>query len=315
MKTRNETLETIKKMSSSYGHETLKADSIQTFIKEMTDTYSAIEGAYPASPIFQIEMTQNMIMLGEHQYTHLFAALKEAVQTVHEKEDRVIFAQIPNFYLQCNPSPNASSFEVPRQTPDIIISSSLVKLLKLNLKEKRPLAHVVLFHELGHLIFQQSHVNLGWRIWNALQNDGSYNKNSLCDSQKTVFQQYSVAMELSADKFMYTMMCELYNDRAWKYIAETFGMLVAGVEGLNVDSLLTQLPVTDFSAGDRTLEAIVCGTMNQYVTRLDAHPTIMFRLAQIKKMEDDRKSFCNTDLQANSARSLMVSKTCEKLRF
>jgi Zn-dependent protease with chaperone function len=132
-----------------------------------------------------------------------------------------------DMYVELNPSLNACSFKLPNQTSEIIINSGLVELLKLLKKGNENLALVVLLHELGHLMFRQSDIDTGMRIYSALLNDGSITKSVLLQQAVNVYRKYSVAMELTADRVMYSVMKDVPG--GWDAIITVFGKLAGGV--------------------------------------------------------------------------------------
>jgi hypothetical protein len=149
------------------------------------------------------------------------------------------------------------------------IAPASVYLLK---KGNENLALVVLLHELGHLMFRQSDIDTGMRIYSALLNDGSITKSVLLQQAVNVYRKYSVAMELSADRVMYSVMKDVPG--GWDAIITVFGKLAGGVP-INCEELLKQYKDGDDGVG----KCLYTG-----VTSKDAHPPILFRFQELSDL-------------------------------
>jgi Zn-dependent protease with chaperone function len=206
-----------------------------------------------------------MVKVSEKQYTPLHDALTTAKAILKLDMD-------VDMYVESNPSLNACSFKLPNQTPEIIINSGLVELLELLKDGNKNLALVVLLHELGHLMFRQSDIDTGMRIHSAFLNDGSITTSVLLQQTANVYRKYCVAMEMTADRVMYSAMKEI--EGGWDAIMTVFGKLAGGIRGFPIDceELLKQYKASDSNVG----KSLYTG-----VTSKDAHPPILFRLQEL----------------------------------
>jgi Zn-dependent protease with chaperone function len=264
--------EDIKKITQEHGHMKLLDDDVQNLTQVLGNIFDQCEGAYSTLEVCRTEGLQTMVKVSEKQYKPLHDALMKA-------KNKLNFGMNVDMYVVSNPSLNAGSFKLPNQTSEIIVNSGLVELLKLLERGNENLALVVLLHELGHLMFRQSDIDTGMRIYSAFLNDGSITKSVLLQQTTNVYRKYSVAMELTADRVMYIVMKDISG--GWDAIMTVFGNLAGGVKGfpINCEELLKQYNDGDVGVGN----CLYTG-----VTSKDAHPPILFRLQELSDLHSGK---------------------------
>jgi len=257
--------EDITALTDSYGHPQLLDKDVKELIDILGKIFDQCIGAYSTLEVCRTESLQTMVKVSEKQYTPLHDALTTAKAKLKLDMD-------VDMYVESNPSLNACSFKLPNQTPEIIINSGLVELLELLKDGNKNLALVVLLHELGHLMFRQSDIDTGMRIHSAFLNDGSITTSVLLQQTANVYRKYCVAMEMTADRVMYSAMKDI--EGGWDAIMTVFGKLAGGIRGFPIDceELLKQYKASDSNVG----KSLYTG-----VTSKDAHPPILFRLQEL----------------------------------
>ena len=277
--------EEIQGITSKHAHAKLLEEDVQNLTKVLGGVFDQCEGAYSTLEICRTESLQTMIKVSEKQFKPLHDALMKAKKKLNLDMD-------VDMYVESNCFANAGSFKLPNQTSEIILNSGLVNLLKLLDTKNENLALVVLLHELGHLMFRQSDIDTGMRIYSALLNDGSIAKSVLLQATTNVYRKYSVAMELTADRVMYSVMKDMKG--GWDAIIRVFGLLAGGISAfpINCDELMKQYNLGDVAVG----ELLYTG-----VTSKDAHPPIMFRLQELYNFHCGYLyPVCDTDLDYNT---------------
>lgn len=255
----------ISQLIARYGHAKLKQADVRDLITLLLKVFDQCQSVYSDLEIVRTESLYTMIKVNNEQYTKIYEALEIAKRKLN-------FQNPVDVFVALNPSPNACSFKLPNQTSEIILNSGLVELLELLEEGNENYILVVLLHELGHLMFRQSDIATGMRIYTALLNDGSITKSVLLEEKASVYRRYCVAMEGTSDIVMHSVMHGM--DGGWEAIVTVFGKLAGGVRGfpINCQEVLDQYA----SADDSVRQCLYAG-----VTNKDAHPPIMFRLHEL----------------------------------
>lgn len=90
-----------------------------------------------AEQVFQLNNLASSIRLGDRQLPHIYQLLKDACG--------ILDLDVPELYIQQNPTPNAYTFAMRGQQPFMVIHTSLIEILT------EAELQAVMAHELGHL--------------------------------------------------------------------------------------------------------------------------------------------------------------------